>query len=35
MVIGTGANEREPEGVRDPVDSVTRDTWRLMSWTGH
>ena len=34
MVIGTGANAREPEGVRDPVDSGGRDKRGLMSWTG-
>jgi hypothetical protein len=35
MVIGTGANEREAEGVRDPMDSVVREARGLMSWTSH
>jgi hypothetical protein len=35
MTIGTGANEREPEGVRDPAESAVRKAWDLMSCTSH
>jgi hypothetical protein len=32
-VIGTGANEREPEGVREPVDPAVCEARGLRSWT--
>lgn len=34
-MIGIGANEREPEGVRDPAESTACNAWDLISCTRH